>query len=244
MKYLRFTICLLLLSCVDKTHESTSKEAQKIEIQQLATSSFLHISYLNIENYGPFPCNGLIVFDNNEAVILDTPVDSISAIELISFVEDSLKKKIKAVVINHFHNDCLGGLNVFHGKGIQSYSSFKTIELAKKDGVEVPRNGFDSVLEIKVGVEVLVNQFFGEGHTPDNIINYGAKDKVLFGGCLIKERGSGRGNLADANIIEWPKTVEKVRTHFKEAEIVVPGHGKYGGIELLDYTIELFKNEH
>jgi metallo-beta-lactamase class B len=63
---------------------------------------------------------------------------------------------------------------------------------------------------------------------------------VIFGGCLIKEVGAGKGNLADANTIDWSNTVRKIRDEYPDVKRIVPGHGQPGGIELLDYTIKLF----
>ena len=85
-----------------------------------------------------------------------------------------------------------------------------------------------------------IAEYFGEGHTKDNIVGYFPADKTLFGGCLIKKVGAGNGNLEDANTDNWSKTVRKIKRKYHSAEIVIPGHGKSGGIELLDYTIQLF----
>jgi metallo-beta-lactamase class B len=50
--------------------------------------------------------------------------------------------------------------------------------------------------------------------------------------------------LGDANVNSWSNTVEAVKNRFPDAKIVVPGHGQHGNIELLDYTINLFKTRH
>jgi metallo-beta-lactamase class B len=47
--------------------------------------------------------------------------------------------------------------------------------------------------------------------------------------------------LGDANVIDWSRTVESVKKEFPNVKIVVPGHGEYGNIKLLDYTINLFR---
>jgi metallo-beta-lactamase class B len=65
----------------------------------------------------------------------------------------------------------------------------------------------------------------------------------MFGGCLIKELKAGKGYLGDANIINWSKTVEKVKKEYPNVQIVIPGHGEYGNSKLLDYTIKLFKSK-
>jgi metallo-beta-lactamase class B len=63
----------------------------------------------------------------------------------------------------------------------------------------------------------------------------------LFGGCLIKSVGAGKGNLADAHVEAWPASVEKVKSAYPNAKVVVPGHGKHSDRQLLEYTIQLFK---
>lgn len=57
---------------------------------------------------------------------------------------------------------------------------------------------------------------------------------------MIKSLNAGKGNLSDANLKERANTVERVKDEFKTAKIVIPGHGAHGGVELLDYTIQLF----
>jgi len=66
-------------------------------------------------------------------------------------------------------------------------------------------------------------------------------DNVLFGGCLVKEVGAGKGNLEEANPTAWPESVRNVKAKYPDVKMVVPGHGAWGGIELLDYTINLFE---
>jgi len=185
----------------------------------------------------------MIVIDNCEAIVFDTPINNLVSSELINWIQNTLGYKLKAVVVSHFHADCLGGLHEFHKQEIPSYAANRTIKLAKITEVIAPQNGFDKSLELMVGNKKVMNEFLGEGHTKDNIISYFPSEKVLFGGCLIKSVGSGKGNLEDANINEWPNTVEKVKMKYRTSKIIIPGHGKVGDKILLDYTIELFQNK-
>src|SRR5690606_10460180 len=102
----------------------------------------------------------------------------------------------------------------------------------------IPQNGFDSFLELKIGNEKVTAEYFGEGHTKDNVIGYYPKEKAMFGGCLLKENGAGKGNLEDANESAWTQTVNNIFRKYPKSsiKIVVPGHGRTGGNELLDYT--------
>jgi len=212
-----------------------------LRIEQLTENTFQHITYLKTQDFGNVACNGMIVRDNGEAIIFDTPSNDEDAKELIDWVEDVLQCKVVAVVATHFHIDCLGGLEEFHQRGIPSYASNKTIALAKSKDSPVPQHGFDDQLELKVGNKNVINAYVGEGHTRDNVVGYFPGEKVLFGGCMIKSMGAGKGNLEDANVKDWPKTVKKVKTEFADAQVIIPGHGKPGGPELLDFTIKLFR---
>jgi len=161
-------------------------------------------------------------------------------LELINWVENELHCKIKAIIPTHFHSDCLGGLEEFHKHGISSYANNETIKLTKSKNLVSPQNGFDNLLELNVGDKKITAEYFGEGHTRDNIIGYFPDEKVMFGGCLIKELGAGKGNLEDANTTAWPATVTKLKEKHPNTSLVIPGHGKSGGTDLLDYTIKLF----
>lgn len=237
-------ICLsyfLIIGCASKQEPRVLYTTETLSIQQVAENVYLNTSFLSTESFGNVPCNGMIVTHDDEALIFDTPAENLATIELIQWVEEQLGYEIKGVVSTHFHADCLGGLEEFHKRSIPSYAHNATIALAKEKALSVPENGFDHQLALKVGDEPVIAEFLGEGHTKDNVIGYFPVEHVLFGGCLIKELGAGKGNLEDANISAWPKTVAKVKEKYPQAKIVIPGHGQMGGPELLDYTIKLFQ---
>ncbi|MDX2029697.1 MAG: subclass B1 metallo-beta-lactamase [Blastocatellia bacterium] len=210
-------------------------------VTQIAGNSFKHTSFKQTNDFGYVPCNGLIVRNGNEAIVFDTPTNDKSSGELIKWIKEELHCRINAVIPTHFHDDCLGGLTAFDEDGIPSYANFRTIELARENGLGVPGNSFRDSLVLKVGDEEVVAKFFGEGHTKDNIVGYFPSEGVMFGGCLIKELNAGKGYLGDANVADWSATVERVKKEYPEVEIIVPGHGEHGDQKILDYTINLFK---
>lgn len=213
-----------------------------LRIQKLKEGIYQHTSYLQTPQFGKVPCNGLIVVSQEEAIIFDTPVADSASQELIQWIEEELHSSIKAVVATHFHIDCLGSLPIFHTKHIPSYAKDLTIQLSREEGSAIPQNEFKQVQNLTIGSQEVVLQYFGEGHTRDNIVGYIPKDEVLFGGCLIKSQGAGKGYLGDANVQEWSNTVAKIKDTYPNLKYVIPGHGKAGGTELLDFTIALFKN--
>ncbi|WP_300669839.1 subclass B1 metallo-beta-lactamase [Soonwooa sp.] len=233
------------LSCQSQKTESFSPKvlykSEDLIITQVSKNTFEHTSYKQTDEWGKVPCNGLIVQNNGEVIVFDTPTNDATSVELINWIETKLHSKIDAIVPTHFHDDCLGGLKAFHDRKIPSYAYSKTIELAKENNFEVPINSIKDSMTLKVGNEVALVKFFGEGHTRDNVVGYFPSDNVLFGGCLIKELNASKGYLGDANTEAWSTTVEKVKKQYPNVKVVIPGHGDFGDQKLLDYTIGLFK---
>lgn len=237
-----FILGLLLIGILACRTEEVSYvySSPKLKIEALDEQTFLHISDFVASDGSVYPCNGMVFVDSSEAIIFDTPTESSAALELINWLQSEKQLSIKAVVINHFHVDCLGGLGPFHERDIPSWSNVYTRLAAEKEGSEVPRNTFSGKMELQVGSQKVINQFLGEAHTSDNIISVIPEAGLLFGGCMLKSVGASKGNLADANTKEWPKTIAKIKETYPDLKLTVPGHGRPGGIELLDYTIELF----
>jgi metallo-beta-lactamase class B len=215
-------------------------QSESLRIEQLTPHTYVHVSQLIIPDYGSFPCNGMIYVNEGEAMVFDTPIGDTIAAELITWLREDMQLEVKGIVVNHFHDDCLSGLAAFHQAGIPSYANEQTIELARGGEFPLPQNGFADSLELMLGNEKVINRYFGPGHTRDNIVSYVPVDEVLFGGCMIKELGAGKGNLNDAALDDWANTVRKVRQTYPRLQHVIPGHGKCGGTELLDFTIGMF----
>ncbi len=216
-------------------------ESSSLQIKKITEQSFIHITFLETEDYGKVACNGMVIISDKEAVVLETPVDNKASEELISWIENEQQANVKAVIVHHFHIDCLGGLAAFHQKQIPSFANQLTIDLAIQKGYEPPAHSIAGGHIIHIGNSRISSHFLGPAHTEDNMVSYVEDDKILFGGCMIKSIGAKRGNIADANVYEWSNSVNRVKSEYPEISTVVPGHGEEGGSELLDYTIELFR---
>ncbi|MEM6800378.1 MAG: subclass B1 metallo-beta-lactamase [Bacteroidota bacterium] len=233
-------LCSYLLPAQEVEFISLSKD---LEILKLSGKVFVHRSYATVKPYGRFYSNGMIYLSDGEAMVFDTPMEEALTEELVSWIKTELEAKITGIVVNHFHNDCLGGLSVFHKANIPSWSTALTRELAAEDTEHLPQYTFKKRKTLRLGKEKIKLFFPGEAHTRDNMVAWLPHEKVLFGGCMLKSLKSGKGNLADANVTSWSQTVSKVKKKFGDAVWAIPGHGEFGGIELLDYTIEMFKQE-
>lgn len=235
-------LAIILSHCTPKNDSTYIYDSEVLKIQSLSKDVFMHISYLTTNDFGKVECNGMVYINGDEAIVFDTPTDDESSAELINWITEIQGKTIKAIVVTHFHNDCLGGLSPFHVIGIKSYASTKTVELAKSNNIEVlPEISFEDAMKFQVGNESVYATFYGAGHTADNIVGYIPNEKTLFGGCLIKTMNASKGFLGDADIASWSNTVEAIKNDLPDLKVVIPGHGRHGGKELLDYTIELFR---
>lgn len=229
-------------ACIDRHKYDPKPYVRALEIVKLSDSDYMHVSYLKDGNGGYIPCNGYIYIDHQEALIFDTAINDSLSDQLITYVQDELKSIIKGVVINHSHSDAAGGLKAFQAKNIPSYASQKTADILAKDSLFIT-NPFALKQEITVGMEKVENGFYGEAHTPGNIVSYISSSQTIVGGCMVKAIDGVKGNLNDANLATWSQTIENIQDAYPEIKRVVPGHGIYGDSTLLDYTSSLFALE-
>ncbi|MBX2945937.1 MAG: subclass B1 metallo-beta-lactamase [Cyclobacteriaceae bacterium] len=234
----------MALPALEKNVQTVYKSG-KLEILKLSDHVYQHISYLSTNDFGRVDCNGMIVLQDGEAIIFDTPADNESSIELIDFLTKKVRCKIIGIVPTHFHDDCIGGIETFIRNKIIAYASSQTISLLANKGHHLTTSfiSFTDSLNLVAGSAPVLIRYFGKGHTSDNVVAYVPHDGVLFGGCLVKTLGATKGNLADATVTEWPETILRLKKYFPTLKVVIPGHGNSGDAALLDYTITLFEQQ-
>jgi len=240
MKLFIFSLLILLSLDFQGQDLETLNLSEDLHILKLSEHIYIHRSYATVAPYGRFYSNGLIYVSSGACYVFDTPMTEEISQQLLDWIVKEQKLSIAGVIVNHFHEDCLGGLEVFHQAGIPSYSGKMTQFLAELDTAVVPQVGFKRRKTLRLSGEKIILYYPGEAHSRDNTVAWILKEKVLFGGCMVKSIKSGKGNLDDANVPAWPLTIKKVKEKFGDAHWVIPGHGKAGGIELLDFTISLF----
>lgn len=232
--------CLLYLISTAQQGYEKIKVSSDIELVKLSDNAYIHISYAMMGTFGRVASNGLIYINGNKVLLFDTPANDSLTMILVSYLKNSLKIDIEGFVPNHWHSDCMGGLGYLKSIGVKSYASQKTIEIAKSKGLPVPAQGFVDSLTINLEGKSINCYYFGAAHSLDNIVVWIPSEKILFAGCMAKElRSQGLGNTVDGDVNEWPKTIDKVIKKFPTAKIVIPGHGQFGGLDLLLHTKEL-----
>ncbi len=228
------------VSCGSVERRGRIRISNDLEVVKLSEHSYVHISYAELPGFGRFASNGYIYTDNGEALLFDTPVNDALTRQLTDWMAAALRVRIVGFVPNHWHDDCMGGLRRIHELKIPSYANERTIAAAKKKNLPVPRHGFRDSLTLKAGSGSVICRYHGPAHSDDNIVVWAPSEKVLFAGCMVKDLASKKpGNLSDANISEWPRTIDRLISGYPEAKTVLPGHGAFGGTELLTHTKEV-----
>ena len=210
----------------------TIQVSDKLILTKLTDKTYIHTCQNN---------NGLVFINGDKALIVSTPDSDLETQNLIDWVVEKQKARIVGYVIDRWHSDAMEGLDIVHKNEIKSYSFELTRQIANEKGLPIPQIGFDPKKEILVGNEKIICHYLGEAHTKDGIVVWIPSEQILFGGNEIRSYNGWVGNIGDASLEEWSETAKRVKNEYGSAKTVIPGHGKHGGIELIDYTINLYR---
>ena len=226
-----------------QTETEIIEVSEDLTLHQLSKKVWIHISWFETNTWGRIPSNGLIYVQEGEAFLFDTPMSDSVSIQLINHLQNEMDLKIVGFVPNHFHDDCLAGIEQLHDAGVQTYSHEMTRDLSAEHGEPTTHLFFKDSVDIRFHENIIRCDYLGPGHSKDNIVVWLPEEKILFAGCMCKSMASkGLGNTADADLEQWPITLGKVLEKYHNAKVVIPGHGSHGGTELLEHSIELLEN--
>jgi metallo-beta-lactamase class B len=198
--------------------------------------------------------------ENSAVYIGDTSVTVVGATwtpETARLLSEEIRKitnkPITDVINTNYHPDRAGGNSYFKSVGATVTSTKLTYDLLKANWdaivaftrkaapdypsvtLALPDKTFPGDFELQGGSVQAV--YLGPSHTPDGIFVYFPKEKVLYGGCILKEQ---LGNLDFANLAEYPKTLTKLKTF--DIRTIIAGHwSAVHGPELIDRYIRLLE---
>lgn len=197
------------------------------------------------ETYGSYrgqkiPANGMYLLTTHGAVLFDSPWDTTQFQPLLDSIRIRHQKNVVICIASHFHEDRTGGLEYYRQRGIRTYTTRQTDELSKRRGMKRAQYLIDKDTTFKVGQYTFQTYYPGEGHAPDNIVFWFEKEKVLYGGCLIKSTAdSTLGNLADANQKVYAQTIRKVQAKCRNPKHIITGHNDWTDITSIDHTLRM-----
>lgn len=229
----------------DISRQKHIRRNSDLELFRLTSNCFLYTAWADMGRWGRIGSNGLVVVKNGKALLIDTPVHESQTVELAWWLDKNLDAKLESFVPGHWHDDCVGGMAWLNRNHVQTYANIRTNQLLASKGLEQAKESFSDSLTLKVGNTDVELHYLGGGHSVDNIVVWIPSKKILFGGCMVKAMSATTiGNTTDAApLSEWIETIKRIEDKFPDAKIIVPGHGEYGGKELLEHTKKIIQDE-
>ena len=232
---------ILFLISLCAVHLSIAQPA--LQIRRLTGDAYVFTTWQTFKGT-LFPANGMYLVTKAGVLMIDTPWDSTQFQPLLDSIRRRHGREVVICLSTHWHDDRTGGLNFYRKKGIRTYTTLMTDVLSDQNGTPRAQFLITKDTAFRIGGYTIQTFYPGVGHTPDNIVVWFGNEKLLYGGCLIKSaEAKDMGNLSNADIEGWARSIRKVRDHFGKATWVVPGHQAWGGDGLLDHTLDLIRQE-
>ena len=210
---------------------------KNIEISHLTGDFYVFTTY-NLYKGSPIPANGMYLVTNNGVVMFDTPWDTTQFQPLLDSIKTRHNKSVVLCIATHFHDDKTAGLEYYRQQGIKTYTTKQTDELSKTSGKKRAEFLIKNDTVFTVGQYSFQTYFPGAGHTADNIVVWFEKEKILYGGCLIKSaKDDDLGYLGDASIKDYATTIKNVQKKCKKPKFIIIGHGDWTSTKSLKHTL-------
>jgi metallo-beta-lactamase class B len=146
-------------------------------------------------------------------------------------------KPIEEVIDTNHDLDRAGGNAYFKSIGARIVSTALTRDLLEKEGkrsVALARQGWTDYPNIEIVLPDTVFQgdftlqdgsirgfYLGPSHRIDDIFVYFPRERILYGGCALKER---LGSTEGSDLVEYPKTLRKLKQLGLPIDTIIAGH--------------------
>ena len=189
--------------------------------------------------------NGLLVRTTQGILLIDTAWNPEQTRLLLRWVADSLHQRVRLAIVTHAEAASPAALAVLRENQIRVYSSAPTSRrwrLRYPQAAAGPTAALKPYTVIRAGRTRLELFFPGPGFSPDNVVAWLPRRKVLFGGELVREqRAAVLTPAAEADLKQWPATLRTLAARYRKARVVVPAHGIVGDFTLLAHTQTLLR---
>jgi metallo-beta-lactamase class B len=237
MKKIIFTIAFLfsLTNIFGQTNEP------KLKISHLTGDFYIYTTY-NTYKGNKIPANGMYLVTNNGVVMFDTPWDTTQFQPLLDSIKLRHNKNVTTCIATHWHSDRTDGLEYYKQKGIKTYTTKLTDELSIKNNKKRAEYLIEKDTIFNIGQYTFETYYPGQGHTEDNIVLWFGKEKILYGGCLIKgAEAENLGYLGNGNVYEYETTLKNVQKKYPDPKFIIVSHHDWNNINSLRHSIKMAK---
>jgi metallo-beta-lactamase class B len=146
-------------------------------------------------------------------------------------------KPVREVVNTNYHPDRAGGNAYWKANGASIVATSLTRDLLEREWdavVKWTRAAIPDYPDLPVTMPTAVHPgdfalqegrvqvfYLGPSHTRDGVFVYFPEQRVLYGGCILKEQ---LGNLSFADVVAYPKTIQKLQQRQLPIRTIVAGH--------------------
>lgn len=213
----------------------------KLKISHLTGEFYIYTTYNTYEG-SKIPANGMYLVTGNGVVLLDTPWDTTQFQPLLDSIKLKHHKDVTICIATHWHSDRTDGLEYYRRKGIRTYTTKLTDDLSKKNNKKRAEYLMEKDTIFNMGQYSFETYYPGQGHTEDNIILWFNKEKILYGGCLIKgAEAENLGYLGDGNVFEYETTLKNVQKKYPDPKYIIVSHHDWNNINALKHSIKMAK---
>ncbi|MCB9049730.1 MAG: BlaB/IND/MUS family subclass B1 metallo-beta-lactamase [Lewinellaceae bacterium] len=216
-------------------------EKAKLKISHLTGDFYVYTTYNTYEE-SQVPANGMYLVTDNGVFMFDTPWDTTQFQPLLDSIQLKHNKNVVGCIATHWHSDKTAGLEYYRQQGIKTYTTVLTDEWSKKNNEKRAEFLMAKDTSFNVGQYSFETYYPGEGHTADNIVIWFKKEKILYGGCLIKGvDDENLGYLGDANVTEYASTLKKVQNKCRKPKFIVIAHSDWKNKNSLKHSLMMAK---
>jgi metallo-beta-lactamase class B len=234
-------LAILFVLFLSVTEASGQMPKPALLISHLTGDFYVYTTY-GLFKGTPVASNSMYVVTSSGAVLFDTPWDSTQFQPLLDSIKARHGKNVVMCISTHFHEDRTAGLAYYKMKGIRTYTSKQTDDLSKKRNENRAEFLIYKDSLFKVGNHSFQTYYGGPGHSPDNIVIWFEKEKILYGGCLVKStEADDLGNLSDANLQTWAASIQNIQHKFSDPQYIIPGHLDWSSKQSLTHTLDLIR---
>ena len=230
-------IILTIVLIFSLTNIFAQEEKAKLKISHLTGDFYIYTTYNTYEE-SRVPANGMYLVTNNGVVMFDTPWDTTQFQPLLDSIKLKHNKRVVMCFATHWHSDKTAGLEYYRQQGIKTYTTVLTDELSKKNNKKRAEFLMKNDTVFNAGPYSFETYYPGQGHTADNIVIWFEKEKILYGGCLIKGvDDENLGYLGDANVTAYASTLKKVQKKCRKPKFIIIAHNDWKNINSLKHSL-------
>jgi metallo-beta-lactamase class B len=200
--------------------------------------------------------NSMVYVGPSAVTVIGATWSPETAEQLAGEIRKVTDRPVRHVVNTNYHPDRAGGNPYWRKVGATIVATRQTRDLMVSDWagiVEWTRKAIPSYPEVPLVLPddvrdgdfelesgAIQAMYIGPSHTPDGIFVWFPLERVLFGGCILKEQ---LGNLTFANVAEYPVTLRKLKALKLDIRTVVAGHySPVHGPDLVDKYLALLRD--